>query len=141
MELVLIACVILVLNYSLTFVQLKYYRKAMNELIRRYKGNDSYFLCSGQSRKKFGAGSMTMLIVDEDYIIRECQVMKGISILSNFKKDNRYNGHHIGELLEEIQGTYGNLKKNKMPSKYSSMKKAAENALLTISKKKSETIS
>jgi len=141
MELVLIACAILVLNYVLTFIQLKYYRKAMNDLIRKYKGNDDYFLCSGQSRKKFRAGSMAMLIVDKDYIIRECQVMKGISILSNFKKTDRYNGHHIGEVLEEIQEIYGSLKENKVPAKYSAMQKAAENALLTISKDKSESAS
>src|SRR5699024_12271111 len=115
MELVLIAYAILVLNYVLTFIQIKYYRKAMNDLIRKYKGNDDYFLCSGQSRKKFRAGSMAMLIVDKDYIVRECQVMKGISILSNFKKTDRYNGHHIGEVLEEIQEIYGCLKEIRVP--------------------------
>lgn len=139
MQLVFIACAILVINYVLTLLQVKYYRQSMNKLINKYQGKDDYFLCSGQSRRRIGAGSIAMLIVDKDYTIKECQIMKGISVLSSFKEINQYKGMHIGELLENIQMEYGieKVKKNKIPAMKSALNEAAEKAVLLISKKAS----
>lgn len=136
MELVLIACVILVLNYVLTLIQVKYYRQSMNKLISKYEGKADYFLCSGQSRRKLGPGSIAMLIVDKNYIIQECQIMKGMTVLSKFKEIEQYKGMHIGELMEDIRMEYGHekIKRNKIPALKSALNEAAEKSILIVSK-------
>ncbi|MBT2216025.1 transcriptional regulator GutM [Virgibacillus dakarensis] len=139
MNLIIIACLILVMNYVLTYIQVRYYRKAMDKLISKYRGNGDYYLYSGQARRKIKSGSIAMLIVDKDYTIMECQVMKGVSILSSFKEIDEFKGQHVGSLLSHLHEETNNVqkgKKHKASAVSSALMTAAENALLSISKKK-----
>ncbi|WP_419893310.1 transcriptional regulator GutM [Oceanobacillus kimchii] len=142
MNLVIIACTILVLNYLLTFVQIKRYRKSTDELINQYKGNSNYYLFSGQTRKMLRSGSIVLIIVDCNYIIKECRVMSGISILSNFKTIEKYVGKHAGEVLSTLHEQYKSkqAKKKQLPANVDALMTAAERALLTISKKNTSTV-
>ena len=139
MELIIIACLILVLNYILTFIQVRNYRKEMDKLIGKYRGKDDYYLFSGQARRKLKSGSIAMLIVDKDYTIVECQIMKGISVLTTFKELKQYKGKHVGGLLSSLhdENTVTKKgKKQKVPAISTALMEAAENALLSISKQK-----
>ncbi|MFC3039711.1 transcriptional regulator GutM [Virgibacillus xinjiangensis] len=139
MNLIIIACLILVMNYALTFIQVRHYRKSMEKLISRYRGNSDYYLFSGQSRRMLKSGSIAMLIVDKDYNIIECQVMKGVSVLTSFKAVERYKGLHVGTLLSDLHDKHTpskDSKKKKIPAITAALMSAAENALMTIPKKR-----
>lgn len=137
MNLVIIACLILVANYVLTFIQIKNYRKSTEKLINKYRGEKDYYLFSGQSRRALKPGSIVMMIVDKDYIVKECQVMRGVSILSDFKELDTYKGMHAGVILAQLHEKYNErkIKKNKIPAMNVALMTAAENALLTVAKK------
>lgn len=139
MQLILIACGTLVMNYILTFFQVRSYKKSMETMIKKYKGKQGYYLFSGQSRRKLGAGSIAMLVVDENYMVMECQVMKGITVLSTFKEIEKYKGLHVGSMLDSLHESAKQVKKSKkkqkMPAISDALNTAAESALLSISRK------
>lgn len=131
MELFIIAIVVISINYIFTFIQIRYYRKSMDKLITKYRGKEGFYLYSGQYRKTFKAGSIAILIVDQDYIIQECQVMKGFTILAHFKEMDELKGQHVRTVLENIQEKYGKVitKKTKIPAMSAALKQATESAL------------
>jgi DNA-binding transcriptional regulator of glucitol operon len=133
MKLVLIACCLLLVQSALTAIQVHYYQRSMKKLVGKYKGERGYHLFSGQSRRRLGAGSIVLLVVDENYVIRECQVMRGMSILSTFKEMNEYEGMQLGELLDTL---YSPAKKSKLPALQTALQAAGEQALMSISKTK-----
>jgi len=96
---------------------------------------------SGMERGKFKPGAIAVLIVDQDYVVHECHLMKGISILSKFNEVSKYKGVHLGELLLDINEEISQIKnKKKMPTFAKALQQAAENAMLTISKNKVSTV-
>ena len=137
MDLIVIVAIIVAINYFFTFLQIRYYRKSMDKLINKYKGKEGYYLFSGQYRKMFKAGSIAILIVNEDYVIQECQVMKGLTVLASFREMKEFKGLHVRAVLENIQETYGKVitKKTKIPAMSAALKQATENALTTYNTK------
>ena len=133
MKLVLVACCLLIIQSALTAIQVHYYQKSMKKLVGKYKGEKGFHLFSGQSRRRIGPGSIVLLVVDESYMIQECQVMRGISILSTFKEMKEHEGKHLGELLDELQSP---VKKRKLPALQTALQTAGEQALMSISKTK-----
>ncbi|MEC0304236.1 transcriptional regulator GutM [Terribacillus saccharophilus] len=131
MKLVLIACCLLLVQSALTAIQVYYYQKSMKKLVGKYKGKEGFHLFSGQSRRRIGPGSIVLLVVDESYMIRECQVMRGVTILSTFKEMKHYEGKHLGELLDELHNP---AKKKKLPALQTALQTAGEQALMSISK-------
>lgn len=137
MELIVIVSIIVAVNYFFTFFQIRYYRKSMDKLINKYRGKEGYYLFSGQYRKMFKSGSIAILIVNEDYVIQECQVMKGLTVLASFKEVKEFEGQHVRTVLENIQDKYGKVitKKTKIPAMSAALKQATENALVNFEKK------
>ncbi|MFP7170300.1 transcriptional regulator GutM [Terribacillus halophilus] len=133
MKLVLVACCLLIVQSALTAIQVHYYQKSMKKLVGKYKGEKGFHLFSGQSRRRIGPGSIVLLVVDESYVIQECQVMRGISILSTFKEMKQYEGKQLGELLDELYSPAG---KRKLPALQTALQAAGEQALMSISKTK-----
>ncbi|MFP7494505.1 transcriptional regulator GutM [Terribacillus saccharophilus] len=133
MKLVLIACCLLLVQSALTAIQVHYYQRSMKRLVGKYKGEEGFHLFSGQARRRIGPGSIVLLVVDESYMIRECQVMRGMSILSTFKEMKQYEGKHLGELLDELHSP---VKKRKPPALQTALQTAGEQALMSISKTK-----
>ncbi|KPN13554.1 transcriptional regulator [Bacillus australimaris] len=135
-KLAIVLCIILVVQYGLSFIQIKYYRKSMDSLIDDYKGKQGYHLFSGMERRKFGPGAIALIIVDESYIIQKCHVLGGVSILSKFKELPSYEGKHVGTVLDEHHMMKQALKKRKRGSAVmQALSMAAEQALVSISKK------
>ncbi|MBY0186171.1 transcriptional regulator GutM [Bacillus aerophilus] len=135
-KLAIVLCIILIVQYGLSFIQIKYYRKSMDSLIDDYKGKQGYHLFSGMERRKFGPGAIALIIVDESYIIQKCHVLGGVSILSKFKELPSYEGKHVGAVLDEHHMMKQTLKKRKrVPAVMQALSMAAEQALVSISKK------
>ncbi|MGM7723902.1 transcriptional regulator GutM [uncultured Metabacillus sp.] len=134
MKIAIILCCLLVIQYALTFIQVRYYRKSMDKIVSRYTQKEGYYLFSGMERRQFRPGAIAMLVVDNQYIIQECHVVNGFSVLSKFKELEKYKGQHVGAVLDSVQENSGE-KRKKMPAISSALAKAAENALLSISKK------
>ncbi|MGE6631309.1 transcriptional regulator GutM [Bacillus sp. NPDC077027] len=135
-KLAIILCVILIVQYGLSFIQIKYYRKSMDNIVDDYKDKKGFHLFSGMERRKLGPGAIALIIVDESYIIQRCHVLGGISILSTFKELKEYEGKHVGAVLDEHHMMKQSLKKRKKgPAVKQAISMAAEQALLSISKK------
>ncbi len=57
-KLAIVLCIILIVQYGLSFIQIKYYRKSMDSLIDDYRGKQGYHLFSGMERRKVGLGPL-----------------------------------------------------------------------------------
>ncbi|WP_207627679.1 MULTISPECIES: transcriptional regulator GutM [Bacillaceae] len=136
MQLAIILCAILVVQYALSLIQIRSYKKNIDKIVRDYKGEDGYFMFSGMQRGKFRPGAIAVLIVDQDYIVHECHMLKGMSVLTKFKPVESYNGLHVGEIVSDVSDSTVKSKKNKIPAFKKALLQAGENALLTISKSK-----
>ncbi|MGE8203753.1 transcriptional regulator GutM [Heyndrickxia sp. NPDC080065] len=135
MKLAIIACAILVVQYVFSIIQIRYYRKSIDKIVSGYRGNDGYFMFSGMERSKFRKGAIAILVVDKDYIVHECHMLKGVSILSKFKEIEKYKRQHVGVILNDAHELLQKEKGNKIPAFCKALFKASENALVSISKK------
>ncbi|MCE4047612.1 MULTISPECIES: transcriptional regulator GutM [Bacillaceae] len=136
MQLAFILCLILIVQYLLSLFQIKQYKKNIDKIVSGYKGQDGFFMFSGMTRGKLKHGAIAVLIVDSNYIIHECHLLKGMSVLTKFKAMEIYKGKHVGEIVSYIHDEIPNKGKNKLPSSRKALLQASENALLTIAKKK-----
>ncbi|MGM0878791.1 MAG: transcriptional regulator GutM [Bacillota bacterium] len=137
MKIAILLCCLLVIQYVLTFIQVRYYNKSMDKIVSRYRQKEGYHLFSGMERRQFRPGAIVMLVVNNHYIIQECYVVNGFSVLSKFKEVKTYKGQHVGSVLDSVQdhNVTKKRKRKQMPAISSALSKAAENALLSISKK------
>ncbi|WP_436373932.1 transcriptional regulator GutM [Cytobacillus sp. BC1816] len=136
MKLVVILCAILIIQHALSLVQIKYYKKSLDKIISNYKGEDGYFVFSGMERSKFSPGAIVIMVVDQDYMIHECYMLKGMTVFTKFKPLDSYKGSHVGEVLKTIKEKSINKKDRGIPSYWKALAKAGESALLSISKNK-----
>ncbi|MFB0635495.1 transcriptional regulator GutM [Bacillus rugosus] len=137
MKFVFILCCLLVVQYVFTFIQVRYYRKSMSEIVSTYRERKGYYLFSGTERRMFRPGAIAMIVVDRNYIIQECHVVNGFSVLSKFKEISKYKEQHIGTVLADLQECNTNQKGyyRRLPAINTALSKAAEKALLSISTK------
>jgi len=141
MKITIILCSLLIVQYALTFIQVRSYRKSMEKIVSRYKETEGYYLFSSMEKRKFRPGAIAMIIVNSSYMIQECYVVNGFSVLSKFKEVVKYKGKHVGTLLSEVQEDQLKIgKRHKVPAVSAALSKAAENALLSIAKKNITTI-
>lgn len=142
MEIVIILCGLLIVQHVLTFIQVRYYRKNMDKIVKKYTRKKGYYLFSGMERKQFRPGAIVMLVVDSNYIVQECYAVNGFSILSKFKEIGEYKGQHVGAVINEVQeqNISKKGKRKQLPALGAALTKAAENALLSISKKNISTV-
>lgn len=136
MKLVVILSALLIIQHVLSLFQIKYYKKNLDKIISNYKGEDGFFVFSGMERAKFGPGAIAIIVVDRDYIIHECYMLKGMTVFTQFKPLVSYKGNHVGELLKTIKENSINKKDKGIPSYWKALSKAGESALLSISKNK-----
>lgn len=136
MQLAVTLCTILIVQYLLSFIQIKQYKKNIDKIVNDYKGGEGYFMFSGMERSTFKPGAIAIVVVDSDYIIHECHMLKGMSVITKFKPLEKYKGKHVGEMVRDVNETIPEKGKNKLPAYSKALLKAGENALLTISKSK-----
>ncbi|WP_042146727.1 transcriptional regulator GutM [Paucisalibacillus sp. EB02] len=133
MELAVILTLLLVIQNVLSFIQIRYYRKNMNAIVSRYSGKEGYYLFSEREKRKLLRGAMVMMVVDNNYIIKECYFVNGVTTLSRFTEHKAFKGKHVGEMLRDIQDEKQN--KKKISALSAALGKVAEAALINISKK------
>ena len=136
MELTIVLCLILLLNYAFSLVHIKNYKKNMDEIVSGYKGKEGYYLFSGMERGRFRAGAIAILVVDQDYVIHECHVLKGRTNILKFKPVHKFKEKQVGEMLSDINEQYKYPDKAKIQADDKALMKAGENALLSIAKKR-----
>lgn len=135
MKIAIIACAILVVQYVFSFIQIRYYRRSIDKIVSGYKGNDGYYMFSGMQRKRFSRGAIAILVVDKEYIVHECHMLKGVSILSKFKEIKEYKSKHVGVLLNDANDLLQKENGKKISAWGKALFTASENALVSISKK------
>lgn len=138
MKLAIILSMILLIQYVATIIQVRHYQKYVGKIVSRYKGKEGYFLYSGMNRRKLSPGAVAMIVVNNDYVIEDCYILKGVSVFSKFKKYEKYIGHHVAKILDDhhecVERAGG--RKKQIPSFLAALSMAAENAMVSISKKK-----
>jgi DNA-binding transcriptional regulator of glucitol operon len=110
----------------------------MDKIVSRYTGKEGFHLFSSSEKRKFSPGAIAMLIVDNSYMVQECYVVNGFSVLSKFKEVEKYKGQHVGNIINEVKDAELPAKKGKskkIPAISAALSKAAESALLSISRK------
>jgi DNA-binding transcriptional regulator of glucitol operon len=135
-QLTIILCAILIVQYVLSLIQIRYYKKNIDKIVGDYKGEDGYFMFSGMERGKFRPGAIAVLVVDQDYIVHECHMLKGSSVFTKFKPLELYKGQHVGEILNDVNYNTSIKGNKQIPAFKKALLKAGENALLSISKSK-----
>lgn len=80
----------------LTYWQIKHYRKTLTQL----KTKGRVFI--GQEKGKLGAGSIVLLVADDNDTIIDIQEMKGITVFDKFKKIDTYIGKTLEDLILEL---------------------------------------
>lgn len=79
------------LQFLLTHLQVKQYRKHIREFTKRKSG----YLGTGYYKKKFGTGALVLLVCDEELDIVEAKVMKGITVFARFKDRKELIGKNL----------------------------------------------
>jgi glucitol operon activator protein len=130
------------LQYALTLLQIRHYRRMMRKLVGDYRNSDGYYLFSGVARKALGSGAIVLMVVDDQSTIRNCQVLTGISVFAKFKPFPEYQGMQLGEVLQTSKHVLE--QKRHLSSRKQSMARAfrmaSENAMHSIANKVATTL-
>ena len=78
-----------------TYYQIRHYAAAMGEVTRSWEDG---FVGTGRSRSRFGAGTLLLLVVDADRVVRRLLVMRGVTVLARFVRRREAEGLSLSEL-------------------------------------------
>lgn len=82
-----LAIVALALAWALqgfgTYQQIRHYSAAMGELARSWSDG---FVGTGRARSRFGVGTVLLLVVDADRVVRRLLVMRGVTVFARFAR-------------------------------------------------------
>lgn len=85
----------------LTVKQMKHYQQTIKEMSRQDEG----YLGVGVEKKRLGIGTVLVLVTDPAGNVKDCKVMRGVTVFASFEKCKRFIGAHIASLeSEEYQG-------------------------------------
>jgi len=99
MNIVIIASVILVSQSILSLMQINYYQRYMYNITQQYLHFKHHRLYSSIERKWLGATAIVVMVIDENQMVKECQLLKGKSVFAKFKPLPRFYGHHLSQIL------------------------------------------
>lgn len=88
----------------LTARQVKHYRQTVHQM----SAYESGFLGVGVEKKRFGKGTVMIIVSNNVGEIIDCKVMSGVTVFSKFDKCKRFIGLPISEVPETIQEDYAN---------------------------------
>ena len=78
-----------------TYCQTRHYASVMGEVARSW--NDG-FVGTGRARSRFGAGTVLLLVVDADRVVRRFLVMRGVTVLARFARLQEVEGLPLASL-------------------------------------------
>lgn len=86
------------LQILLSYLQLKHYNKTIREMSQ---GKSSGYLGVGVDKRKFGVGSVIIIVCDNEGVVIESKYLKGVTVFQRFKENKDIIHQHIDELLDE----------------------------------------
>jgi glucitol operon activator protein len=126
------------LQYALTWLQIRHYRAAIKQLVVRYRQAEGHYLFTGIARKALGSGAIVLIIVDDNHIIQHVQVLTGFTVFAKFKRYLDYEGMRLEEVLRIAEVTLQQRRRlsSKSQSLARAFKMATENSLRSLSSPK-----
>ena len=103
MNIVIIASVVFVLQSILSLMQIRYYQRYMYNITQQYSNSKNYHLYSSIERKRLGSSAIVVMVIDENKMVKECQLLKGKSIFAKFKPLPRFYGCHLSQILTNLR--------------------------------------
>lgn len=107
MNIVIIASVIFVLQSILSLMQIKYYQKYIYKITQQYSNSKNYHLYTAIERKWFGSSAIVVMVIDENNMIKECQILKGKSVFAKFKPLPKFYGCYLSQILTNLKEESG----------------------------------
>lgn len=78
----------------LTYKQMKHYQQTIKIMSKHSEG----YLGVGVEKKKIGIGTVIVIVTDIEGIVRDCKVMRGVTVFASFKKCKRFIGVDVFSL-------------------------------------------
>lgn len=78
-----------------TYWQMRHFSTAMGEILRTWSDG---FVGTGRARSRFGAGTVLLLVVDSDRIVRRLMVMRGLTVFARFSRRHDVEGLPLASL-------------------------------------------
>ncbi|MFS0907020.1 transcriptional regulator GutM [Priestia aryabhattai] len=79
--------VLWLLQFLMTKNQLKHYHQTVKEMSNRSSG----YLGIGVDKKRFGIGTVLIIVTDVEGTVVDCRIMSGVTVFAKFKKCKRFN--------------------------------------------------
>lgn len=92
---VLLFCLAFLLQYALTFLQMRNFNEAYRDYRRR-----GYRAAIGKFAGKFHAGAIVMFAIDKDGVICDGIIMQGVTVFARFKPFHVFDGENVGAIDE-----------------------------------------
>ncbi|GMA09326.1 hypothetical protein GCM10025886_24790 [Tetragenococcus halophilus subsp. flandriensis] len=99
-RLLLFILLLLLVNIWTSVIHTRYYRKTFNTMVDKYMTG---FLGVGMTRSLFKNRSIILLMTNNYGIIKECQIMSGLTIFTKFRRYNLIEGQNINNLPQKIR--------------------------------------
>jgi len=87
------------LQIMMTKIQMKNYQLTIKKMSKRPSG----YLGVGIQKQKLGIGVIAVVVVDDNGVILESQLMKGVTVFSRFEPYTDYNGLHMEEIKNKAK--------------------------------------
>ncbi|CEG22543.1 DNA-binding transcriptional activator GutM [Planococcus massiliensis] len=88
------------LQIMMTKIQMKNYQLTIKKMSKRPSG----YLGVGIQKQKLGIGVIAVIVVNNDGMVLESQLMKGVTVFSRFEPYTVYDGLHIEEVKKKTGG-------------------------------------
>ncbi|GMA50861.1 hypothetical protein GCM10025857_22180 [Alicyclobacillus contaminans] len=130
------------LQYALTWLQIRHYRRAMKQLVERYRQREGYYLFSGIARKALGSGAIVLMIVDDTGRIQHVQALVGFTVLAKFSPHAEHEGRTVEEVMQWAETTLQQRRRlsSRRQSLARAFRMAAENALRFLNTRKTDRL-
>lgn len=79
--------VLWLLQFLMTKKQLKHYHQTVEEMSNHSSG----YLGIGVDKKRFGTGTVLIMVTDVKGTVIDCRIMSGVTVFAKFKKCKRFN--------------------------------------------------
>ncbi|WP_461673324.1 transcriptional regulator GutM [Priestia megaterium] len=83
--------VLWLVQFLMTKKQLKHYHQTIQEMSNRTSG----YLGVGVDKKRFGIGTVLIIVTDVEGTIVDCRIMSGVTVFAKFKKCKRFKNLYI----------------------------------------------
>jgi glucitol operon activator protein len=84
------------LQIALSFIQNRHYQQTVREMAHQGSG----FLGVGVAKRRFGIGSVVILVTDRNQVVTQAQELTGVTVFGRFKPAADFIGRSLTEFAE-----------------------------------------